>query len=441
MATTPLLRIAVRSVRRNARHSAGTILAIAVGFMALTLFDGYLTFIEKDTSDAIAERFMVKDVLVERPGAIDARQSGRPFHESALGEREQAFLDAWLAAHAAEAVGHARFLYLWGSASAGRASAPFVGYGYDVAEGTRLRGRFAWDALVGRPLWKAGGDAVVLGRGLGGLLDCAPTSEAPWFGEDGLPVAEERPFACRRPRVQLVVNTASGQLNAAEPEVVGLIDGGLVEFDSKYANLPMALAQRLMDTRAVSLYAVRLADPGRAAAFSRELVAAARAEGIELEAVPWQEHISGEESRRTTKLLGTYRVLVALVVVLIAAMSVLTTMAKAVAERTREVGTLRSLGFLRRDVVRLFAVEAVLLSLLGTAVGAVAAVAVALAVNGAGITYDAGLMSLPFPLRIALVPATFAASAAFLALLATAAAVLPARRAARARIPEALAHV
>ncbi|HET9554818.1 MAG TPA: FtsX-like permease family protein [Anaeromyxobacteraceae bacterium] len=437
----PLLRIAARSVLRNARHSAGTILAIAVGFLALTLFDGYLTFIEKDTSDAIAERFMVKDVLVERPGAIEARQSGRPFHESALGEREQAFLDGWLAAHAAEAPSHARFLYLWGSASAGKASAPFLGYGYDVAEGARLRGRFAWDALVGRPLWKAGDDAVLLGRGLGGLLDCAPTSDRPWFGEDGLPIAEERPFACRRPRVQLVVNTASGQLNAAEPEVVGLLDGGLVEFDSKYANLPMALAQRLMDTRAVSLYAIKLTYPRRAAVFSRELVAAARAQGVELEAVPWQEHISGEENRRSMRLLGTYRVLVALVVLLIASMSVLTTMAKAVAERTREVGTLRSLGFLRRDVVRLFALEGALLSLLGTAVGAAASVAAALAVNRAGITYDAGLMALPFPLRIALEPATFAGAAAFLALLATAAAIVPARRAARSRIPEALAHV
>ncbi len=437
----PLLRIAARSVRKNARHGAGSILAVAVGFVAIALFDGYLSFIEKDLSDAISERFMVKDVLVERHGAIDLRQSGRPFDESALGEREQGFLDGFLSARRAEVRARARFLYAWGSASTGKASAPFLGYGYDVQDGARLRGRFAWDALAGKPLQRAGENAIVLARGLGALLDCEGTSDRPTYGKDGLPIEEERPFACRRPRVQLVANTASGQLNAIEPEVVGLVDGGLVEFDSKFAAMPMALAQQLLDTRAVSLYAVRLVDPSRAPAFSHDLVEAARAKGLDVEALPWTEHVSGEENRRTMKLLGTYRALVALVVVLIASMSVLTTMARSVSERTREIGTLRSLGFLRRHVVELFALEAALLSTIGAAVGTALSLAITAAVNSAGITYNAGLMALPFPLKIAVVPSTYAVAAAFLAVLAALAAVVPARRAARARIPDALAHV
>jgi putative ABC transport system permease protein len=281
----------------------------------------------------------------------------------------------------------------------------------------------------------------VLARGLGGLLDCEATSDRPWLGKEGLPIEEERPFACRRPRVQLVANTASGQLNAIEPEVVGLVDGGLVELDSKYVNMPLPLAQRLLDTRAVSLYVVRLADPSHAARFSRALEQAGRAKGIELAAMPWTEHASGEENRRSMKLLGTYRVLVALVVVLIASMSVLTTMAKSVSERAREIGTLRSLGFLRRDVVQLFAIEAALLALVGTAIGAVLSLAISAAINSAGITYDAGLTSLPIPLKISLVPSTYAIAAVFLALLAALAAIVPARGAARARIPDALAHV
>ncbi len=145
----PLLRIAMRNVRRNARHSAGSMLAIAVGFVALALFDGYLTFLEKDTSDMIAEKFMLRDVIVERPGAGEAR--GRTFLEAVLGEREQAFLEDYLARHRSEVLARARFLYAWGSASTGKASAPFVAAGYDVAEGAQLRGRFAWDVLAGKP--------------------------------------------------------------------------------------------------------------------------------------------------------------------------------------------------------------------------------------------------------------------------------------------------
>jgi putative ABC transport system permease protein len=437
----PLLRIALRSVRKNARHSAGSILAIAVGFVGITLFDGFLAYIEKDSADKITERFMMKDVLVERPHAGDRRQSGRPFEESVLGEREQAVVDAFLASRGPEVLARGRFLYAWGTASAGKASAQFVAAAYDVQDAARLRGRFAWDALAGRPLQRAGDDSAVLARGLASLLDCEIDGAGPWFGKDGLPIEEERPFTCRRPRVQLVSNTASGQLNAVEPEVVGIVDGGLVEFDSKYLNMPLPLAQRLLDTKAVSLYAVRLTDPSRAKEFSRDLVAAGRAQGVELAAIPWLEHPSGEEHVRAMQVLNTYRTLVALVVVLIAAMSVLTTMAKAVSERTREIATLRSLGFLRRHVIALFAFEAAILAAVGTMVGAVASLVVTKAVNAAGIVLDAGLMALPMGLRILFEPSTYALAMAFLSLLAALAAVVPARRAARTRIPDALAHV
>ncbi len=193
-----------------------------------------LSFIEKDTSDAIAERFMLKDVIVERPDAAEARFSGRPFDEAVLGEREQKFLDDFLATRAPEVLARTRFLHAWGSASTGKASAQFRGYGYDVDGGAKVRGRFAWDALAGKPLQRAGENAVVLARGLGALLDCEARGDRPWFREDGTPIEEERPFACRHVRVQLVTNTASGQMNAIEPEVVGLIDGGLVDLDSKF---------------------------------------------------------------------------------------------------------------------------------------------------------------------------------------------------------------
>jgi putative ABC transport system permease protein len=122
-------------------------------------------------------------------------------------------------------------------------------------------------------------------------------------------------------------------------------------------------------------------------------------------------------------------------------MTVLTTMAKAVAERTREIGTLRSLGFLRRQIVALFALEAAVLAAIASAIGLAIAVGVTLLVNAAGVTYDAGLLAQPFPLHLELVPRTYAGTALFLAAVAAVAAVVPARRAARARIPDALTHV
>jgi putative ABC transport system permease protein len=442
MASPPLFRIAARSVRKNARHSAGTVLAIAVGFVAVVIFDGYLAFLQQDQIESVGERMMLRDVVVERPDADAARSSGRPYEDSVLREQEeQAFLDAWLADHASEISARARCLYAWGSASTGRASAAFLSAGYDIADGTKLRGRFFWDALAGRPLQRDHENSVVLGRGLGALLDCEPEGSPPVYGKDGNPIAVERPFKCRSPRVQLVANTASGRLNAIDASIVGLVDGGLVEYDSKYVSMPLALAQRLVNTKAVSTYVIHLKDSSRRDAFAAALQRDANAKGVSLVAMPWSRHAYAEESRRVVKVLDVYRAIVATVVVLIAALSVLTTMAKAVNERTREIGTLRSLGFLQRYVVTLFALEAALLALVGTVVGAGLSLVVTFLVNRAGIVYDAGILSVPISAKVAVRPDTYLACAVFLAVLAAIAAVFPARHAAATPIPDALSHV
>jgi len=433
-----LLVIASRSVRRNWRHSLGSVLAIAVGFTAITLFDGYLGHFETTLRSVIEERFMMGTLVVEGTGATRAmsRQSSKGVY---LGEAEQAFLDAYLRAHASEVVVRVRSLFVGGIVSNGRASTPFVGWGQDPAEGAAIRRRYAWDAWNGRPLSEAGGDAVLLARGLAGLLECAPTTRESPFGPDGLPVAKVRPFECRRPRVQLMGSTATGQVNAVEAPVAGFVDGGRKEMEALMITLPLSLAQRLRNTREVSQYNVLLRDPGGADRFARELVTAAAERGLAIEAIPWQESYFGLQYRQGMGIIRTFRSLMAVVVVAIAGMAVFSTMVKAVSERTREIGTLRSLGFLRRQVVLLFALEAALLAAAACGAGLLLALLAAAAVNAAGITYNGGVSASPLPLGVALDPVGCLRVAAFLVSVAVFAAWLPARRAVRRKIPDALA--
>jgi len=435
---TLLLRIAARNVRKNWRHSVGSLLAVAVGFVALGLFDGYLTYFVREIGGMMEERFMMGSLLIEAHGASEAITETQP-EAPRLGEREQAFVDRYLGGRSKEVVARVRSLFLGGMASNGRASTRFGGWGYDPVEAATVRRRFGWDAFYGRPLQLAGPDAVQLGRGLGALLECVPATREPTTGSDGLLIARERPFECKRPRVQLMASTVSGQLNAVEPTVVGLIDAGRKEMDVQFVAMPLEAAQRLRNTRDISMVSVLLREPSTAARFARELVAAARAEGLALDAMPWQEHYLGAQWRQGMQVLGVYRRLMAIVVVAIVGMAVFSTMVKAVSERTREIGTLRSLGFLRRQIIRLFAIEAALLSAGACAAGLVATVAICLALNGAGITYKGGMMSEPIPLGIALDPSVWLAAAAFLIGVAVFAAWLPARRAARGKIPDALA--
>lgn len=204
---------------------------------------------------------------------------------------------------------------------------------------------------------------------------------------------------------------------------------------------PQSLGDPLADTTAVSRYSVQVAPGVDAAAFAGRLQAAALSKGLPIAATRWQDHPFGDLYRRGMDLLAAFRSFVVVIVIAIAAMSVSMTMMRAVAERTREVGMLRSLGFLRRHVVALFLLEASLLAVASCAVGALCALALIAAGNRAGVTYKAGVLADSIPLAIAVVPGVWLAAVAFLSAVAALATWLPARRAARLAIPDALAHV
>jgi putative ABC transport system permease protein len=185
---------------------------------------------------------------------------------------------------------------------------------------------------------------------------------------------------------------------------------------------------------------LELKDARLIAAFVEEFDAAARTRGLDLAVIRWDDHVVSELYRRTQSILSIYRNLVVLIVVTIAGMSVLTTMLKAVNERIREIGTLRSIGFRRRHILALFTVESALLALISSALGFALTWALTGAINGAGVTYSGGMAATPIPLTVSLVPTACVFAVAFLSGVAMLAALMPARRAARLAIPDALGH-
>jgi putative ABC transport system permease protein len=333
-----------------------------------------------------------------------------------------------------------RVLQVGGLASTGRSGVVFVAWGLDVPESTRVRGDWAWNVTAGIPLQEAGENTAIIGNGLGALLGCTGPPPETAIGPSGKPTNERRRMECAQPRLQLSATTEHGQLNVIDPSIVGLFDGGMKEVDNRWVHLPLPVAQRLADTDSVTMYVVLLRDERRAPAFAAALQAAAEAQGLDVSAVPWHEHVVTDLYRRTNSILSVYRNLVILIVVTIAGMSVLTTMLKAVNERVREIGTLRSIGFRRPHVLALFTMEAALLAAASSAIGLVATWLLASAINGAGFSYNGGIAATPIPLTVSVVPAACVFALVFLSGVAMLAALLPARRAARLTIPDALGH-
>jgi ABC-type lipoprotein release transport system permease subunit len=131
-------------------------------------------------------------------------------------------------------------------------------------------------------------------------------------------------------------------------------------------------------------------------------------------------------------------ILMAVVVV-----GILNTLAIAVRERTKEIGTLRAIGMQRRKVLWLFVLETALLGLFATAGGAVLSSAAALAVNAAAIKLpEAVQVFLAMEnLTFLLDPPGIVWNVVFLTLVTVIASVFPARRAARLRPVTAMHHI
>lgn len=445
MAAAPkLARMAWRNVVRNWRHSLATLLAIASGFMAVSLFDGFIRELEKRNKDGYETRGMLGDVLIQRKDA-EANMEEDPWLYS-LDEKDQAEIESFLKTDPAF-LRRVRFLNVTGIASAGGVNAVVMGHGYDLAEGAAVRGeRWVWNTVAGKPLHlpTAPRPAILLGRSLSRLLGCEsgnPDAKDDFLLPDGNYVPGERPFTCKEPRVLISATTEMAQVNAIDLEVSGLFDAGFREADKRAISLSLEDAQRILDTKKITMVSVQLTDPSERVPFVRRMRAALESKGLKLDIKPWTEHKLAAYVVGGLELVGVFRNLFMAIVVTIGVMSVANTMMKSVNERIREIGTLRSLGFLRRELTFVFACEGFFLSMIACVAGLLGTLVVSKLIESLGLSYKAGVLSVPIRLSVGAAPGAWAVSAITLSLLATGTAWFCARRAASMVVADAMRHV
>lgn len=149
--------------------------------------------------------------------------------------------------------------------------------------------------------------------------------------------------------------------------VCGILERSGTSDDSLFF-IPLRTAQAMFrQPGRVTAVAIRLRDPALVTDASQRLQATPGAQVVTL----------AEMMGTFLNLVGSVRTLalaIAIVAVTISALSVFSTMLSAVLERTGELGVLRAIGASRRQVFGLLAVEALLLTTLGSAAGLLLAV-------------------------------------------------------------------
>ena len=144
--------------------------------------------------------------------------------------------------------------------------------------------------------------------------------------------------------------------------------------------------------------------------------------------------------------LAMFAAIFGFIAVLIGAIVLFTvtnTMSMAVVERTAEIGTLRAIGLRRGGIRAMFVSEGVVLGGVGAVLGIVVALGLAWAINRLGLTWTPPGRIEPVPLEVRLAGenAMMLGGAIGLVVVAALSAILPAARAARMNIVDALRHV
>jgi putative ABC transport system permease protein len=144
-----------------------------------------------------------------------------------------------------------------------------------------------------------------------------------------------------------------------------------------------------------------------------------------------------EQSQAMTKAIRVFGTFVTLILSIGAMFGAMNTMYAAVAYRTREIGTLRALGFSRFRVVTAFLAESIALAVIGGVFGCI----LALPVHGlsTGTTNFASFTEVAFKFRIT--PALMAGGLVFSAVMGAVGGLLPAIRAARIPVARALREI
>lgn len=169
-------------------------------------------------------------------------------------------------------------------------------------------------------------------------------------------------------------------------------------------------------------------EPGASAAAVRSAIDAALQPYPTIDVQDQSEFID-QQNAQIDQIMVVFQGLLVLAIV-IAAIGIVNTLALSVLERTRELGMLRAIGMTRRQLKRMVRVEAVVIAVFGAVLGIVVGVGFGIALQSA--LGDQGVTRLALPWVQLIVYVVLAA------LIGVVAAIIPARRAARMNVLDAI---
>lgn len=248
-----------------------------------------------------------------------------------------------------------------------------------------------------------------------------------------------------RPRIEILAANARGAPNVAAVNVLAAEFQGVKELDDVYVAMHLSQAQKLVfgaGPPQVTAIALQLRHTDQLPMARQRLAELLRLdfpnEPLAIFDYETLNPFYGQTLAMFAAIFGFISVLMGAIVLF----TVSNTMSMAVVERTAEIGTLRAIGIRRGGIRAMFVSEGLLLGCFGAVLGIAAALAAAWLINQLDLTWTppGRIEAVPLAVRLAGEHRMMLGSAVGLIIVAVLSSVLPAVRAARMNIVDALRH-
>lgn len=392
--------MAVRNLSRNKRRNAATGLAIALGFAALLALGGYIYRVQNYLRVYTIYATRIGHITIYKQDGLE-QYSIKPKNYSLTKDDQQKIADVL------KTVGNVEMatpqLLGMGLIGNGCRTLPFIATGIDPQIDRQLRDHpemKEWSTNVrqytkGRGLWEYAPEfgAVALSDGLARLLHKSKVYDEIPADRKAVMVAD-----CAAPNVteiissdanvQMAAGAWSGMMSALDGEVVAHYNTGITETNNQALLTSLTHLQKLYDTENATYYSIWLKNPLRLNGTLSEIREKLGPAAAGFDIYPWSNEDISPFYTGTMQFLYTMIGFISVVLATVIVFSVFNAATMTVIERSQEIGMMRSLGFTRTHIRRLFVQEMLVLALLSLVVGGIVGALGIFGVNHADIHFN-----------------------------------------------------
>ncbi len=459
------ISLALRNLLRNRRRSLTTLLAMVIGLVAILIFGGYRSNITYGSETGFVQssghlQIQYKDYFAE--GGDNPTAYGIADYQHIIDVIKR---DPVLAPMTIVVTPSLQLGGIAGNFSAG-VSRSVMAYGVVVDEHNKM---LLWNDYGAKsyaiplPMGKSNPDDVVIGTGVARKLKLCNALQVPNCVQSSSTAINEGKQApadiaalsslekstdSKQPetRIEMLAATSHGAPNVASLSVIQAKNMGIKAFDDVYLAMHLEKAQKLIygsATPQVTAIKIQLQHTKQIPAARKRLSELLNTEFNHqpLEVLDFRElnPMYGQTAQFMNSMFGFISILIAVIVLF----TIGNTMSTAVVERTVEIGTLRAIGLRRSGIRLLFMCEGVLLGVIGSIIGVLAALFIAYLINHSGWSWTPPGYSYAFLILVRVwqdMPLLIGSVIGMIAVTVLSA-WWPANRASRLMIVDALRHV